>query len=228
MKISNQFITDAPSNYDGFGTKTVEVLDFTLRGKQNRLRKVFIPPMAIANNWQINRYYSGLHVCIPASEIENWKDLWLPIESLTTSKIAHQIAGPEPTWKEFLLIHVLESDRWQITAEALDQKEYWVGNLECIDEKRRGTMALAENSRLSLLQKLFEQVYGRNKIEFAEIAPFQVGVWQCRIEQTDEITYEITAGAKGSNIAPRSEKRTDLKAAIELVQIWINGRKSEV
>jgi hypothetical protein len=70
------YITDAPVDYDGFGTTTVQLLPYKPARKRGRIRKVAIPPKAIANDWQYNRYRSGNHLCIPESEMDRWVGLW--------------------------------------------------------------------------------------------------------------------------------------------------------
>ena len=77
---SQTFITDAPEDYDGFGTTTLEWLDYTCKGKQ--VRRVKIPPAALANEWQLMRYGSGMHFAISEGELQNFIDRGIlkPIE----------------------------------------------------------------------------------------------------------------------------------------------------
>ena len=70
------YLTDAPVDYDGFGTTTVQLLPYKPVRKQGRIRKVAIQP--ISYDWQCNRYRSGLHLCVPEAEMDQWVDLWEP------------------------------------------------------------------------------------------------------------------------------------------------------
>ena len=79
------FITDAPEVYDGFGTTTLEWLDYTCKGKQ--VRKVSIPPAALANEWQLMRYGSGMHFAISESELQGFinRGILKPLKSETAA-----------------------------------------------------------------------------------------------------------------------------------------------
>jgi hypothetical protein len=79
---AEEYITNAPETFDGFGTKTLEWLSYTVRGNSKPLRQVAIPPQAMLSHWQINRYSSGNYVCIPAADRHRWSDLWIPISNV--------------------------------------------------------------------------------------------------------------------------------------------------
>lgn len=59
--------TSAPEAYDGFGTFTVETTDY--RDNSGRpFRKVEIPEDAQFNNWQVDRYGSGLYAAFSTEQ----------------------------------------------------------------------------------------------------------------------------------------------------------------
>ena len=78
--LEHHFITSAPECYDGFGTTTVTFLPYKLKGKRDPLRIVFIPDLALENDWQSHRYWSGMADCIPLAVLDKAIPTWEKIE----------------------------------------------------------------------------------------------------------------------------------------------------
>lgn len=60
--------TDAPEAYDGFGTRTAEILPRHTR--KGSVRRVETPERHV--EWQRQRYGSGLHL---AASVERWDEI---------------------------------------------------------------------------------------------------------------------------------------------------------
>lgn len=63
--MATNWYTTAEEAYDGFGTQTVEAGRYEAKGKS--IRKVEIVDRHL--DWQRARYASGLHLCVPESEL---------------------------------------------------------------------------------------------------------------------------------------------------------------
>lgn len=71
--------TDAPIDYDGFGTKTIAIVAMISHWAGNRpVRLVETPDKHVT--WQRKRYDSGLYLNAVESELPRVKALLLPLE----------------------------------------------------------------------------------------------------------------------------------------------------
>ena len=73
--INRAWVTCAPESYDGFGTFTIERLEWRSR-RNEQARLVYIPPQAQLNDWQQSRYGSGMY---PIQRWSEWKENEQPI-----------------------------------------------------------------------------------------------------------------------------------------------------
>lgn len=77
-----KFYTSAPEAYDGFGTKTITENAF-VSSKGQPVRLVETNP--VHTDWQQMRYSSGLHLCVPESDVAEYLDLALfPVSEPST------------------------------------------------------------------------------------------------------------------------------------------------
>lgn len=73
--------TDAPEAYDGFGTRTVEIVGIHETALGKRLVRLVETPSQHAG-WQRSRYESGLYLC---ADEEKWERFKRWIQPLPTS-----------------------------------------------------------------------------------------------------------------------------------------------
>lgn len=133
------------------------------------------------------------------------------------------IKGKNLNWEEFLLTSVLESDDWEVSAEAPNGR--WLGDLSCTRRERTSALLMCEPDRLSLLQGLYEQVKGKRSVEFSDIPDFKVGDWFCRVQRLRENRYKVLVFDRGKAEPATERIRKSLKTAIELVQVEVAQQK---
>ena len=83
------YFTDAEEGYDGFGTRTVEIVGEGRKGRP--IRKVSIDPDH--EKWQITRYSSGLNFSVPEDQWEADKDLYLKKMQTFDAYVADKVAA---------------------------------------------------------------------------------------------------------------------------------------
>jgi len=70
---TNQYYTNAPEAYDGFGTKTINKNTGYFDRNGNELRIVEI--LALHNQWQTIRYSSGMKIFFTVDALDEFMDL---------------------------------------------------------------------------------------------------------------------------------------------------------
>jgi len=70
-------VTSAPEPYDGFGTRTIEILPFVPALGHPPYRRVAIRTDAL--DWQTMRYESGLHPVLDEQTFAEWRTLGLVV-----------------------------------------------------------------------------------------------------------------------------------------------------
>jgi len=83
------YFTDAEESYDGFGTRTVEIVGEGRKGRP--IRKVSIDPDH--ETWQLTRYSSGLNFSVPEDQWEADKDLYLKKMQTFDAYVADKVAA---------------------------------------------------------------------------------------------------------------------------------------
>ncbi len=88
--------TSAPSDYDGFGTATWEDLgEMEVGGRKMPLRQVAILPEH--QQWQKERYASGLHLVMDEAQYQQWRDAgWIsePAGAESVEAFPYAVDGP--------------------------------------------------------------------------------------------------------------------------------------
>jgi hypothetical protein len=76
-------VTNAPEVYDGFGTRTIEILPLVPTQGRPPYRRVAIPTDAL--DWQTMRYQSGLHPVPDEQTFAEWHTHGLVVDAIRTA-----------------------------------------------------------------------------------------------------------------------------------------------
>jgi hypothetical protein len=76
-------VTNAPQAYDGFGTRTIEILPLLPTRGRPPYRSVAIRKDAL--DWQTMRYQSGLHPVLAEQTFAEWRTHGLVIDAIRTA-----------------------------------------------------------------------------------------------------------------------------------------------